>query len=86
MGMRRFTWLTNAFTKKIENHEYMIAIYFMHYNFCRIHRTLRGSPAMEAEISNHVWTLEEIVRLLNQAALLPISHCIPLESAQSCRM
>jgi IS1 family transposase len=65
MGMRRFTRLTNAFSKKIENHEHMIAIYFMHYNFCRIHQTLRVTPAMEAGISDHVWNLEEIVNLIN---------------------
>jgi len=64
MGMRRFTRLTNAFSKKVENHEHMIALYFMHYNFCRIHQTLRCTPAMEAGISNHVWTLEEIVDLI----------------------
>jgi hypothetical protein len=65
MGMRRFTRLTNAFSKKVENHEHMVALYFMHYNFCRIHQTLRVTPAMEAGISNHVWTLQEIVGLLD---------------------
>jgi IS1 family transposase len=64
MGMRRFTRLTNAFSKKIENHENMIAIYFMHYNFCRIHTTLRVTPAMEAGITGHVWSIEEIVNLI----------------------
>src|SRR5208282_2463900 len=64
MGMRRFTRLTNAFSKKVENHRHMVAIYFMHYNFCRIHQTLRVTPAMEAGISDHVWTLNEIVSLL----------------------
>jgi len=66
MGMRRFTRLTNAFSKKIENHEHMIAIYFMHYNFCRIHQTLRVTPAMESGIANHVWTLEEVVALIDE--------------------
>jgi IS1 family transposase len=65
MGMRRFTRLTNAFSKKVENHEHMVALYFMHYNFCRIHQTLRVTPAMEAGISNHVWGLEEIVNLIS---------------------
>lgn len=65
MGMRRFTRLTNAFSKKIENHEHMIAIYFMHYNFCRIHTTLRVTPAMEAGITDHVWSIEEVVGLIN---------------------
>jgi len=64
MGMRRFTRLTNAFSKKLENHEQAVALYFMYYNFARIHQTLRVTPAMEAGISNHGWTLEEIVALL----------------------
>lgn len=63
MSMRRFTRLTNAFSKKIENHECAIALHFMHYNFARIHKTLRVTPAMQAGISNHVWTLEEIANL-----------------------
>jgi IS1 family transposase len=66
MGMRRFTRLTNAFSKKLENHEHMIAIYFMHYNFCRIHQTLRCTPAMEAGVSKHVWNIEEIVKLIGK--------------------
>jgi len=66
MSMRRFTRLTNAHSKKIENHEHALALYFMHYNFCRIHQTLRCTPAMEAGVSDHVWTLEEIIDLLNQ--------------------
>ena len=64
MSMRRFTRLTNAFSKKIENHEAAIALHYMHYNFARVHQTLRVTPAMEAGISDHVWTLEEIVNLL----------------------
>jgi hypothetical protein len=64
MQMRRFTRLTNAFSKKIENHEAAIALHYMHYNFVRIHQTLRVTPAMEAGISNHVWSLVEIVGLL----------------------
>ncbi len=64
MGMRRFTRLTNAFSKKLENHEAAIALHFMHYNFCRIHQTLRVTPAMETGISNHVWSIAEIVALL----------------------
>jgi hypothetical protein len=66
MSMRRFTRLTNAFSKKVENHEHAIAIHYMFYNFCRIHQSLRVTPAMEAGVSDHVWTLEEIVSLLNQ--------------------
>jgi IS1 family transposase len=62
--MRRFTRLTNAFSKKIEHHEAAIALHYMYYNFARVHQTLRVTPAMEAGVSNHVWTLEEIVGLL----------------------
>lgn len=64
MSMRRFTRLTNAFSKKLENHEAAIALHFMHYNFARVHQTLRVTPAMEAGISDHVWTIEEIVNLI----------------------
>ncbi len=63
MSMRRFTRLTNAFSKKVENHKAMIALHYMHYNFGRIHKTLRVTPAMEAGVSDHVWSLEEIARL-----------------------
>jgi len=65
MSMRRFTRLTNAFSKKIENHEAAVALHYMHYNFARVHQTLRVTPAMEAGISNRVWTLREIVDLLD---------------------
>jgi IS1 family transposase len=65
MQMRRFTRLTNAFSKKVENHKHALAIYFMHYNFCRIHQTLRVTPAMEAGIADHVWSLEELVNLIS---------------------
>lgn len=65
MSMRRFTRLTNAFSKKIENLEHAVALHFMHYNFARIHQTLRVTPAMEAGVSDHIWELEEIVGLLD---------------------
>jgi len=65
MGMRRFTRLTNGFSKKVENHAYQVALHYMHYNFCRIHKTLRVAPAMEAGISDHVWSIEEIAALLD---------------------
>jgi hypothetical protein len=65
MGMRRFTRLTNAHSKKIENHKHALALYFMFYNFARIHSTLRVTPAMEAGVANHVWGIEEIVGLLD---------------------
>ncbi len=61
MGMRRFTRLTNGFSKKVENHAYHVALYYMHYNFCRVHQTLRVTPAMESGITDHVWTIEEML-------------------------
>ena len=61
MGMRRFTRLTNAFSKKVENHAYQVGLHFMHYNFCRILKTLRVTPAMEAGITDHVWTIGELL-------------------------
>ena len=64
MSMRRFTRLTNGFSKKLENHEAAVALHFMHYNFARVHQSLRVTPAMEAGIANHVWSLEEIIALL----------------------
>jgi hypothetical protein len=65
MSIRRFTRLTNAFfSKKIENHAAMVALYFMYYNFGRVHQTLRVTPAMEAGIADHVWGIAEIVALL----------------------
>lgn len=64
MSMRRFTRLTNAFSKKVENHEAAIALHFMYYNFCRIHASLRVTPAMAAGVADHVWEIEEIVGLI----------------------
>ena len=64
MNMRRFTRLTNAFSKKLDNHIAMIALFHMRYNFARVHQTLRVTPAMEAGISSHVWSIEEIVHLV----------------------
>ena len=63
MSMRRFTRLTNGFSKKVENLFYAVSLHFMYYNFCRIHQTLRVTPAMEAKITDHVWDIEEILRL-----------------------
>ena len=65
MSMRRFTRLTNAFSKKLENHAAAVALHYMHYNFARIHKTLRVTPAMQAGLSDHVWSLGEIVALLD---------------------
>lgn len=64
MGMRRFTRLTNGFSKKVENHAHAVALHFVHYNFCRIHKTLRVTPAMAAGLSFHVWSMDDLVRLL----------------------
>jgi IS1 family transposase len=66
MHMRRFTRLTNGFSKKIENHMHAVALHFMFYNFCKIHKTLRVTPAMEAGISQTVWSLENVVELIEK--------------------
>jgi IS1 family transposase len=78
MGMRRFTRLTNAFSRKMENHAHAVALHFMHYNFCRAHETLTKAhpsrypttPAMAAGIADHVWTVEEVCALLDPTRLL----------------
>ena len=64
MQMRRFTRLTNAFSKEVANHEAAVALHFMHYNFCWVHMSLRVTRAMEAGVSDHVWGLQELVGLL----------------------
>ena len=61
MGMRRFTRLTNAFSKKAENHRAAVGLHFGHYNFVRQHKTLRVTPAMAAGVSDRMWSLEELV-------------------------
>jgi IS1 family transposase len=63
MGNRRYTRLTNAFSKKVVNHAHHLALHFMYYNFARVHQTLRVSPAMEAGVSDHLWSIEEIAAL-----------------------
>lgn len=65
MSIRRFTRLTNAFSKKVENHAAAVALWFMYYNFCRVHQTLRVTPAMEAGLSDHVWEIGELVGLIS---------------------
>ena len=67
MNIHRFTRLTNAFSKKIENHAHSVALFYMHYNFCRIHQTLRVTPAMEAGLALHVWSIQDIVELAEPA-------------------
>ncbi len=65
MSMRRFTRLTNAFSKKVENLAHAVALHFMYYNFCRIHQTLRVTPAMEARVTDRLWDIEDILDLLH---------------------
>ena len=75
MHMRRFTRLTNGFSKKLENHVHMIAIYTVFYNFTKVHKTLRVTPAMQAGLTDHVWSMEEIVRLLEDVeAPVPVAQ------------
>lgn len=66
MGMRRFTRLTNGFSKKVENHAHAVALYFMHYNFVRVHGTLKTTPAVAAGVAERVWSIEELVGLLDR--------------------
>jgi hypothetical protein len=66
MSSRRFTRLTNAFSKKFEAHRRPVALHFVHYNFCRVHQTLKTTPAMAAGLAKHVWSLRELVGLLDQ--------------------
>lgn len=65
MTMRRFTRLTNAFSKKIDNLAHAVALHFMHYNFCRVHQTLRVTPAMEAGVTDRLWDIEDILNLIS---------------------
>ena len=65
MSMRRFTRVTNGFSRKVENYAAAVALHYMHYNFARIHKTLRVTPAMEAGVADHVWSIAEIVALID---------------------
>lgn len=67
MSVRRYTRLTNAFSKKVENHVAAVSLHFAHYNFCRVHQTLKTTPAVAAGVTDHVWKLSEIIDLLEQA-------------------
>ena len=71
MSMRRFTRLTNAFSKKLENHAHMLALYFVHYNFCRVHKTLRMTPAMAAGLTDTLSDVEWLVGLIDARAPKP---------------
>jgi IS1 family transposase len=74
MSMRRFTRLTNAFSKKVENLAAAVSLHFMHYNFCRVHKTLGTTPAAAAGIADHVWTLDELIGLLEEAERVPVKR------------
>ena len=71
MSMRRFTRLTNGFSKKLDNHVHALALYFVHYNFCRIHKTLRVTPAMQAGVTDKLWSLEDVLARMDAAAPAP---------------
>ncbi len=71
MQSRRFTRLTNAFSKKLENHTLSVALHYMHYNFCRIHKTLRVTPAMAAGVTDHVWSVADIVTMIEATEQAP---------------
>lgn len=71
MSMRRFTRLTNAFSKKLDNHIHALALYFVFYNFCRLHKTLKTSPAMAAGVSETLWSLEDVVAKIDEMAPAP---------------
>ena len=71
MSMRRFTRLTNAFSKKLDNHIHALALYFVFYNFTRIHKTLRVSPAMAAGITNRLWSLDDVIAKIDELAPAP---------------
>ena len=71
MSMRRFTRLTNAFSKKLDNHIHALALYFVFYNFTRIHKTLRISPAMAAGITDRLWSLDDVIAKIDELAPAP---------------
>ena len=72
MSMRRFTRLTNGFSKKVESHADMVALYTIWYNFVRQHKTLRCSPAMAAGLSTTLWSMEDVVKLIDVRAAKPV--------------
>ncbi len=71
MSNRRFTRLTNAFSKKVENHALSVALHYMHYNFCRIHKTLRITPAMAAGVTDRLWSVADIAESIETAEEKP---------------
>jgi hypothetical protein len=75
MQQRRFTRLTNAFSKKLENHEAAVALYAAAFNFCRVHETLRVTPAMQLGVTDHIWSIGELVdAALSNEAPKPVGH------------
>ena len=74
MSMRRFTRLTNAFSKKVENLAVAVSLHFMHYNFCRVHKTLGTTPAVAAGVTDHVWKLDELIGLLEEAEAVQVKR------------
>lgn len=82
MGMRRFTRLTNGFSKKVQNHCHAVALYFMYYNFGRVHQTLRVTPCMEAGLTDHVWTIEEICNLVKPKKAVSSAKSVEREMLQ----
>lgn len=64
MSIRRFTRLTNAFSKKLENHALSVALHYFHYNFCRIHKSLRVTPAMAAKVTDRVWDMNDLAAMI----------------------
>jgi hypothetical protein len=74
MHMRRFTRLTNAFSKKVENHAHAVALHMMYYNFVRIHKTLRVTPAMAAGVADRLWEIADIAKLVEDAEAKPIKR------------
>ena len=81
MHMRRFTRLTNAFSKKVENHAYAVALHFMYYNFVRIHKTLRMTPAMAAGVTDRLWEVSDIVALMEPTREAEPAKTRPLQEA-----
>ncbi len=72
--MRRYTRLTNAFSKKVENLAAAVSLHFAYYNFCRVHKSLGTTPAVAAGVADHVWTLDELIGLLDAAERVPIKR------------
>jgi hypothetical protein len=77
MTLRRFTRLTNGFSKRLRNLEAAVALYVAYYNFCRVHETLRVTPAMQAGLADHVWTIAELLRAALDAPPAPIAPLTP---------